>query len=513
MNPPSPPSAPRPLQAGDVIDGKYRLEHLAGEGATGQVWLATNTTLDMPVALKLLRRAGRSPRDGFPTLGDHFDANLLREAQATARVTHPSIVRVLDFGVSAAGDPFIVMERLDGEDLRDRLLRDGPCPTVPAVQLVLPLVQGMHAAHLKGIVHRDLKPENIYLAIDDSGRTLPKVVDFGIANLPWEGSVVVGTPAYMAPEQAAGKRDADFRAGIYSICVVLYELVAGFPPAASRSEGRARRGDEHGLDRLVERGVVDAALAAILRRGLARLPSARFRSMRDLGEALAEWLLQRGVEEDVQGIRVSSYSCSIPSSRPLAEEPASSHRSTPPRRRRFGITLAIAVPTVALAAAGAAGVTFAARGSDARAEDPPDAPREASRAVPLHREPARAAVDYPVQPRVETEARLGETLVEPHPASAATGAARSLGARPTRPDTPRHTRTALPAPATSGETDTSPTPPTTSSLAPPSPAPSPSEIADVAPSASASAPATPPPSASTAPAAPSIDPSLAANIR
>lgn len=445
-------------RSGDTIDGKYQLDHLAGEGSTGEVWLATNTTLDMPVALKLLRRKGRPQRDGAPTLGERFNADLLREAQATARVTHASIVRVFDFGMTDAGDPFIVMERLEGEDLRDKLLRDGPCPLVHAVQLVLPVIHGMQAAHVRGIVHRDLKPENIYLAVDDSGRALPKIVDFGIANLPWEKDekLIVGTPAYMAPEQAAGKERSDFRADIYSIVVVLYELIAGYTPASYRNwpdcPNRGRDDDDDGIDCLVREETIDAPLAAILRRGLMRHPAARHRSMRELGEALAAWLLDRGVEVDVQGVLLSSnWLCDASrgaeptrsSARPIAAPPGASTSSTSPpgpmgiravtpRARAtpaFGrMRLLVAAPLVLLAAGGAVGVAFAARTSeDAHASAPATLLDEARTESPPTTPPrSRAAVSE----RESTAAPLYDT--RPPAPPLATSTARSSGATPAK---------------------------------------------------------------------------------
>src|SRR5262249_7007231 len=159
---------------GDVIVEKYELLRVLGEGGMGAVWLAKNLTLEVEVALKLIRRE-------VATL--EASERLLQEARAAARLGHPSIVRVFDFGVTELDDPFIVMELLRGESLATFIDRRGRIPATESVQLLLPVASALCAAHAKGIVHRDLKPDNIILTTDDSGATIPKVVDFGIAKL------------------------------------------------------------------------------------------------------------------------------------------------------------------------------------------------------------------------------------------------------------------------------------------------------------------------------------------
>ncbi|MFO0614142.1 MAG: protein kinase [Polyangiaceae bacterium] len=297
---------------GDVLASKYRLEQLAGEGAMGEVWLATHLALKMPVALKLIRHSGRSRRDGLPTLARGGETQLLREAQAIARFTHPNIVRVHDFGLSDAGEPFIVMERLEGEDLRDRLQRVMRIPAVEAVGLALLVIHAMHTAHARGVVHRDLKPENIFLTTDDEGRVVPKIVDFGIADLEWETNskpALAGTPVYMAPEQLA-LGATDHRVDVWAISVVLYEMVSGRTPAAARAASNVVTtpgggavqtelpclGPEHG---------VDEELWSVIAGGLQPVAN-RFASMRELGEALAKWLLARGVTEGMDGVSLSA---------------------------------------------------------------------------------------------------------------------------------------------------------------------------------------------------------------
>ncbi|HEU5075646.1 MAG TPA: serine/threonine-protein kinase, partial [Polyangiaceae bacterium] len=164
-------TAPVRHESGDIIAGKYRLVSLLGEGGMGAVWRARNMDLDVEVALKLIRAEA--------TLSEATD-RLLREAQAAAKLIDAGIVRVFDFGRSEQGNPFIVMELLEGEDLAAAIQRRGRLSPKRAVRVLLPVVRALSVAHQNGIVHRDLKPENVFLSKTSNGLQ-PKVVDFGIA--------------------------------------------------------------------------------------------------------------------------------------------------------------------------------------------------------------------------------------------------------------------------------------------------------------------------------------------
>jgi eukaryotic-like serine/threonine-protein kinase len=279
-------------QSGDVLLGKYELVSVLGEGSMGAVWLAINTALDLPVAIKLLRGNGEETQH-VEALGAAFEEHLLREAQAMAKVAHPSVVRIFDFGVSDLKTPFIVMECLEGEDLREKLTRDGSMSDETTVQLLLPVMHGMQAAHVLGVVHRDLKPENIFLTRTEDG-IAPKVLDFGIADLRTVkdglGAIVCGTPDYMAPEQITRDPKPDHRVDIWSISAVLYEAITGRTPSRDNL-------DWSGLD---------SGLVTIVEKGLAHNPKDRFRSMSELGEALALWLVSRGIDHDCQGLALHS---------------------------------------------------------------------------------------------------------------------------------------------------------------------------------------------------------------
>jgi serine/threonine-protein kinase len=293
-----PPSTSR-YGAGDVIAEKYRLGRKLGEGGMGAVWLAHNETLDIDVAIKLIR--------GEVASAEMAD-RLLQEARAAARLGHPAIVRVNDFGKTSRGDPFIVMELLDGQDLAGALAKRGRLSAIKAVRTLLPIAHALTVAHNKGIVHRDLKPENVFLAKNDEGQIQPKLVDFGVAKLETDVSqrltqngALVGSPLYMSPEQARGD-DVDHRADIWALAVVLYETITGRPPF----EGKNYNAVLYSITAnpptpITELDVGDAELWTILERGLQKDPDRRWYSMRDFGEALARWLEDRDVHEDITG--------------------------------------------------------------------------------------------------------------------------------------------------------------------------------------------------------------------
>jgi eukaryotic-like serine/threonine-protein kinase len=303
---------PRPVQSsryyaeGMTIAGKYELVRPLGEGGMGSVWVARNVALESQVALKLLRA--------------EFDAEdagerLLLEARAAARLGHRAIVRIFDFGHTSQGDPFIVMELLEGETVASLVAARGRLAPAKAVQMILPVLDALSAAHGRGIVHRDLKPENIFLA-RETRRTQPKIVDFGIAkldqgvaarNLTLQGTVL-GSPGYMAPEQARGSSAIDHRADIWAACVVVYECVT----AQSAFQGDNYNSLMRAIieDRVVpitELAAGDASLWAILEKGLQKDPNERWQTARELGVAFVEWLLAHGIETDIAGEPVRGW--------------------------------------------------------------------------------------------------------------------------------------------------------------------------------------------------------------
>ena len=272
--------------SGEVIVGKYRLERELGSGGMGAVWLARNLTLDIEVAIKLIRIE----------LGPATDS-LLHEARAAARLAHPSVVRVLDFGETEHGDQFLVMERLHGGSLSDVLSAQSRVSAVQAVRLMLPIASALAAAHVKGIVHRDVKPENIFLSLDDRGATVPKLVDFGIAKvrrgegtrrtLPGE---ILGSPDYMSPEQARGQADIDGRSDVWSLGVVLYESMSGRKPFEADNHAALLRAiiEDEPIP-TTQLGAGDDELWRILSRALAKNREERWQAVLPFGRALGRW--------------------------------------------------------------------------------------------------------------------------------------------------------------------------------------------------------------------------------
>ncbi len=299
-----------------VLAGRYRLEELLGEGGMAAVWRAHDLERDMPVALKLVRG------EGAATLARRLE----REARAAARVEHPAIVRVLDAAVAENGVTFLVMELLHGETLAELLAR-GRISAVRAVQLLLPIIDGLALAHAQGVVHRDLKPSNVFL--DISGPSLqPRLVDFGIAKLTdgaprlTGGGLALGSPSYMSPEQARGE-DVDFRSDIWSMCVLLYRTIGGSVPFKGADTRAILNAILREAPPLLPLGAgVDLHLSRIIMAGLNKEPLARPASMRKLGEQLAGWLLLHGVAVDACGAALTPKWLSSDEPPPLSERTA-----------------------------------------------------------------------------------------------------------------------------------------------------------------------------------------------
>jgi serine/threonine-protein kinase len=216
---------------GAVISGRYRLTSLIGEGGMASVWRAEDDTLKRPVAIKLLYV--RSHRESQSTI-DEF----LREARLAASVQHRNVIHTVDFGVTDEHMPFMVMELLSGESLADRMVRSPPLRMEEVVHVASLTLRGLSAVHDAGIVHRDLKPQNIFLQ-RDADAVFPKILDFGISRSLGGGSksaiatqqgMILGTPEYMAPEQARGLSDIDKRADIYAMGAIIYEGITGHVP-------------------------------------------------------------------------------------------------------------------------------------------------------------------------------------------------------------------------------------------------------------------------------------------
>ncbi len=290
---------PTLTSVGRVLCGKYRLVRPIGEGGMGVVWVAHNQVLDVAVAVKLSRQ-GHGPQSTRAV------QRALSEARLAAQLIDPAVCRVVDFGMTEDGEPFVVTELLDGQNLADALARKKRLSPVRAVQTILPILDALTAAHERGIVHRDVKPANIFLARGVGDRVQPKLLDFGIARLMSardnepNGSAL-GTPCYMSPEQARAA-DVDFRSDIWSLCVTLYELVAGVVPFLGHDYDTTIAEIQNAGPRpLTAHASGDVQLSRIVLRGLEKEPSLRWSSANQLALELAAWLISHGEHEDASG--------------------------------------------------------------------------------------------------------------------------------------------------------------------------------------------------------------------
>jgi serine/threonine-protein kinase len=288
MQSPSPKKDDLDSLIGSVVAGKYRIERVLGRGGMGAVFSATNTTIGKRVALKFLTR--EAARDKHATL------RFQREAEAAGVIESEHIVHVFDSGTTEEGLPFLVMELLNGEDLRTRLQREGMLPVAEATEIATQILRGLVRAHAAGIIHRDLKPDNVFLSKRDDGSTLAKIVDFGISKLSHgraaktltRRGTVLGTAYYMAPEQATAAEGVDHRADLYGVGTILFEMLAGRPPhmAPTHEAVLVAICTKDAPDVRTLRPDTPVGLARLLERALARDREARIGSAEEFVEGL-----------------------------------------------------------------------------------------------------------------------------------------------------------------------------------------------------------------------------------
>ena len=278
------------LQRGMRVD-RYEIDHLLGEGAYGAVYRARHVLTEQWVALKVLRCEASD--------GESFD-RLVREARAVAQVGSARVVKVFDCGVETnLHVGFLAMELLDGCDLAELVAREGPFGVERAVEIVVQILEGLSFAHDRGVVHRDMKPANVFVTRDEQGRDFVKLLDFGISKMRRADSVMtapgitMGTPGYIAPEQIGNARDADARADLFSVSVILYELLTRQKPYTTRSYHEFVAELQAGKARPIRELApsVPESLARVVERGLARDPDARWQTARTFAAAL------RGIDE------------------------------------------------------------------------------------------------------------------------------------------------------------------------------------------------------------------------
>ncbi len=275
---------------GSTVAAKYRIERLIGRGGMGAVYEATNTAISKRVALKFLDREAARDHDAV--------TRFQREAESASAVESAHIVQIFDSGTSEDDRPFLVMELLQGEDLRAVLRREGKLPLPDAIHVGGQVARALARAHAAGIVHRDLKPDNVFLCRRDDDAMFVKIVDFGISKVTrreitadtlTRRGTVLGTAFYMSPEQAQAFRDVDGRTDLYSLGSILFEMLAGRPPHTGTVY-------EAVLIEICTKDAVDIrtlepdvpeAVAEVIQKALARDRADRFQDANELYDALA----------------------------------------------------------------------------------------------------------------------------------------------------------------------------------------------------------------------------------
>jgi len=307
--PPAPPGEdalehePRPpsgLVPGDVLGERYRISRRLGVGGMGEVWQAERLDTGDALAIKALA-LDRRRDDGTRA------ERLIREAKIVARIEHPNVVAITDFGQTATGSPFIAMELLHGRALHELLRAEGALPWARVAAIGSGVARGLAAAHALGVVHRDLKPANVFV-LDDRPGAACKVIDFGIAKATavddgdrplTRTGLVFGTPSYMSPEQARGE-PIDGRTDVYALGCILHEALTGRRLFSGRAPAeiiyRQLFETPRAPGELAPEADIPASLDAIVQRCLRKHPTNRYQHMHEVAEHLAAALRGEIVE-------------------------------------------------------------------------------------------------------------------------------------------------------------------------------------------------------------------------
>jgi hypothetical protein len=388
-----------PFPPNTMLDEKYRLDQLLDVGGMGAVYLGTHTKLQKQVAIKVLRRELAQ----IPDMIERFQ----REAIAASRIGHENIVDVSDLGTGLDGSPFLVMEYLNGHTLAARIRHGGAMAIPTACSIAREILAAVSAAHRAGIIHRDLKPENVFIVRGTRGESI-KILDFGISRimeaqgessgehrLTYTGQVM-GTPYYMAPEQAAGRSDLGPPVDVYATGVILYEMLSGVVPFAAGNYNtiiyKVLAGEYEPLSSRLTG--VPAALEGIVARAMALQPEARFASADELAAAL---------EPFAHGGAIGAPYTPVPGPGPYppaltprpSQAPTTARDAAPARSRARWFWLAAAV--IALGGAAAAAALLASQGTDE--EEPPAVASSPPQAAPAPAPPPQPSIVI----RVEAE--------------------------------------------------------------------------------------------------------------
>lgn len=332
------------LAPGTLLAEKFRIERQLGAGAMGAVYEIHHELTRHRRAIKLLHPSARM----VPELVRRF----LNEASAAGRAGNPHLVETFDAGTLPTGEPYVVMELLEGEALSELLKREGPLDVRTAAELVAQAAEGLAAAHAVGIVHRDVKPDNLYVTHRE-GKPFIKILDFGVSKFATVGGssldqtragVLYGTPSYMPPEQLAGALDIDERTDVYALGVVLYQCLTGRLPFEAASlpslNARVSSGQFQSVESL--RSDVPKGLSATVHRTLAPSRAARFENARRLIDALEPYRAAFASSETELGAPAdlgTSYPTGV----------SGAHESIPLARKRRSILLLAGVGVALLA--------------------------------------------------------------------------------------------------------------------------------------------------------------------
>lgn len=318
------------VELGQVIDGKYRIVRLIGQGGMGAVYEGLNQLIDRRVAIKVM----------LPDIGTAAVGRFEQEARAAGRIGNDHILEILDVGRLPDSSHFMVMEFLDGESLEARLEKRGALQPAELAPIALQLLTALGAAHRAGVLHRDLKPDNVFLVREKAGhRDFVKLIDFGISKFSQDAALnltktgtMMGTPYYMSPEQARGKGPVDARADLYAVGVILYQAVSGQLPfvADTFNDLLFKIVLEAAPPVTIHAPFLDPRFAAIVSKAMAREANDRYQTAEELADGIATWLHESAIR--------------LPSVAPSYRQPMSQASSRTPRGETPVPMATIAVP-------------------------------------------------------------------------------------------------------------------------------------------------------------------------
>ncbi len=340
------------MKPGTIIDGKYRIDGVLGAGGMGIVAAAHHLALDEPVAIKVLQPQAQ--------LDFELVARFYREARASAKIRGPHVARVIDVCHSDEHGPYMVMELLDGCDLGRLLKQRGPLPLAEAVEYVLQACTALAEAHRRGIVHRDLKPANLFLTVGPDGKSIVKVLDFGISKMASAGGEItdtvgmLGSYPYMSPEQVRCSKNVDARSDVWSLGVVLFRLLTDKLPFNGYAPVDLLTSILHQPAPPIAslRADLPPGVQGVVDKALAKSPDERFAGVAELAQALAPFAPSAGetVEKVLSTARHRTRQ-SLPSAKELEAEmradgdahtvsrigalTTETATAVPPRRRRW----------------------------------------------------------------------------------------------------------------------------------------------------------------------------------